>query len=81
MASIHQKNLRFLHRKILIHLLYPGARHVTKCARGFGAGGTGAHDDEVERPFVDQRRIAISGLKDREDARAQQFGVTQEYNG
>ena len=52
-------------------------KYVAESPRHFRARGTASHDDEVQRAFGDQRRIAIRTFQNGEDAGAQGLGVTQ----
>jgi hypothetical protein len=40
-------------------------------------GGAAADDDEVQRALVDERRVAVGLLEERDDARAQPLGVVE----
>ena len=51
--------------------------HVGQRAGRLDAGRAAADDDEVERPAVDQRGVAVGGLEHAEDPRAQPLGVVE----
>ena len=57
------------------------ADHLRERARDLDAGRAAAHDDEVQRAFLDQSGVAIGLLEHPEDARAQSLRVLERVQG
>ena len=80
-AQVHQVDSRRFDLEMVVLGGHRPRDHVRQRARGLDARRAAAHDDEVERPALDQRGVTVGGLEHAEDPGAQPGRVLEEYSG
>ncbi len=74
-CHIRQDDTCFAYIQISVNVLQPPRNHIAQCAGRLATGRASPDDDEVQRPFVQERRIAIGRFEYRKYLRTEPLGV------